>query len=153
MGFRLLTFGILAVVCFAVPLQTSGRAESSADTSAISLTVKTSRTSYAPGDTGELSIALSPIDGFHVNAEPPVRFVLDTSTVAELTGNVQQVIDARTGYLRKDAAIRQKFAVSKDAVSGTYTLSGSAIYFYCSDSEGWCRRNRHPVSFSLMVRK
>lgn len=106
----------------------------------------------ARGQTGEIVIVLLPADGIHINAEPPVRVSLDSAATVSLVGEPQQILDETTGYLDADAEVKQRFRVTKNAAAGTHRLKATITYFYCSDSEGWCKPFRHRVELPLLVK-
>ena len=115
-------------------------------------TVRIPNQPLAGGQTGEMVIALRPAEGFHINAEPPVRVSLDSAATVSLVGEPLQIVAETTGYLDPEAEVKQRFRVTKNAAAGTHRLKITITYFYCSDSEGWCRPFRHPVELTLLVK-
>ncbi len=110
-----------------------------------------SRQTYKPGETGEITITLSPAEGYHINANPAVEIALDKSAAVILKGEPSQVIDRANGYLSSRSPVRQTFYVPSSTAAGSHLVKGTVTYFYCSDSEGWCRRYRQPVSFTFTL--
>jgi hypothetical protein len=113
--------------------------------------VHLSRESFKPGDTGEISITISPAEGYHVNANPPVELRLDSTKAILFKGVLSQTTDRNNGYLSTRSPIRQSFYLPSTIKPGFHVLKGVVTYFYCSDSEGWCQRFRQPITLSFNV--
>ena len=112
-----------------------------------------SRQMFKPGETGEITITLSAAEGYHINANPAVEVKLDDPRLVILKGVPTQAIDKSTGYLSSRSPVRQIFYVPSTTSAGFHVLKGTVTYFYCSDSEGWCRRYRQPISLSFTLSK
>ena len=103
-----------------------------------------------PGTMGTLAVTFSPAEDIHVNAEPPVEFSISSSNVFRLSGSPSLRIDKKSGYLSTRSPITQQFVLDKRARPGRHQMKGRLVYFYCSDSAGWCRR--HVVPLDCVVR-
>lgn len=121
------------------------------DNEDVRLTVRLSADVLRPGQTADILITFAPAEDIHIVASPPVRLNIRSTRTIALSGAVRQVVDKRTGYLSEQSAVTRRFAVAKSARPGTYTVHGSVVYYYCSGSEGWCRKFVQPVEFSFTV--
>lgn len=110
-----------------------------------------SRETFKPGDTGEITITISPAEGYHVNAKPPVEFKLAGDKAILLKGPLSQVTDKGNSYLSTRSPVRQSFYVRSTIKPGFHVLKGTVTYFYCSDAEGWCQRFQQPITISFSV--
>jgi hypothetical protein len=105
-----------------------------------------------PGAASEIVLTIRPKKGFHVNAVPPVGFALDSGAVATLTDSLIAAQDTATGYLDVRSPVRQGFTLRASQRTGRYELAGTLTYYYCSDAEGWCRREKTPFSLPFTIR-
>ena len=119
----------------------------------VKLEVKLSRETAKPGGSGEIRITFAPVEGIHVNADPPVEFRFDSTSEVVLQGTPRLVVDKRTGYLSTAAQVKQGFLVPRTVKPGTQQLKGVITYYYCSDTEGWCTKFTQPVELSLTIIK
>jgi hypothetical protein len=103
-----------------------------------------------PGATGTLAATFVPAEDIHIIAEPAVEFNISSSKVFRLVGNPRQKVEERSGYRCLRGPVMQKFLLDNRARPGRHRLKGRLTYFYCSDSEGWCRKR--VVSFERTVR-
>ena len=104
-----------------------------------------------PGTTGTLAVTFVPAEDIHVNAKPPVEFSISSSKVFRLSGGPSLQIDKKTGYLSTRSPITQQFVLDKRARPGRHQMKGHLVYFYCSDSAGWCRRHVVPLDYVVRV--
>lgn len=118
---------------------------------ALRYTLKESR--LKSGSEGVLLMTLSPVKGIHVNLIPPMSFTFDSSAVLASAGTLVIPPDSAKGYLDATKPVRQPFRLSKPLKPGKHTVTGTFIYYYCSDAEGWCSRFRQPISLTLEVVK
>lgn len=119
----------------------------------VKLKVRAASSSVRPGGTFNVELRFLPAEGIHVNADPPVEFSLDPrETSLRLKGTPLMATDKGTGYLATGEPVRQKIILGPRAAQGQRTVKGTVIYFYCSDSEGWCNRQKQPVEFTIMVK-
>ena len=104
-----------------------------------------------PGNEGELLARFSPIEGIHVNVDPPVEFRFDSAQVLVLKDDIDLPLDKETGYLDHASPARQTFVVPTNSPPGEYLIKGKIVYYYCSDEEGWCTRFTQPLELTLKV--
>ena len=109
-----------------------------------------SKVTLAPGARAKIIFTLTPAEGIHINAEPPPAFTLDSMSIATLVGAPSMEKDNR-GYLAKDAPLRQSLVIAKNTATGPGSLRGELVYYYCSDTQGWCMRYRQPVELTLTI--
>lgn len=105
-----------------------------------------------PGDAGTLLISFIPRKGFHVNAVPPMSVKFDSLSPAELRDSLNIPQDTSTGYLNTAESVRQPFALKKDLKPGKAEIPGTLIYYYCSDTEGWCRREKESFTIPVVLK-
>jgi hypothetical protein len=134
-----------------LPGQAQAEADGGSDNSSVQCAVRFTRTTYLPADSGEIAVVLKPIKGIHVIVEQPVSFTVEFDSVLRLAGDIGQVQEKKTGYLAGGAELKQKFRLASSLAPGIYRLNASVIYYYCSDSEGWCKRHRQPVVLNLTI--
>lgn len=119
----------------------------------VRLEVRPASTTMHPGANGILEFRFFPTDGIHVNVDPPVVFSLDSGVVAVVVkGKPVMTTDAKTGFLSTMTPVTQEIVVGTRAATGPLTVKGTVTYFFCSDSEGWCNRQKEPVEFMIMVK-
>jgi hypothetical protein len=107
--------------------------------------------SLKAGATGQILVSLQPKKGIHINLDQPIQIKMDSAEVIASVGKPEiPVID--TSY---DASkpIRLRVTISKNAKPGKFSLRGTVIYFYCSDTEGWCSRFKQPIDVQCTVTK
>ncbi len=118
----------------------------------VRLEVRPASTIMRPGVAGLIELRFFPADGIHVNVDPPVKFSLDSATGLVLNGRPLMTADARSGYLSTTAPVQQKVTLGRKVAPGQCTVKGTVTYFFCSDSEGWCKRQKVPVEFTILVK-
>ena len=118
----------------------------------VKVDVRPPSTALKPGGSGEVEFRFIPVDGIHINVDPPVTFTLDTMTVVSLKEKPVMTKDAKTGYLSTSSPVRQTVVLARNAAPGTFTVKGTVSYFFCSETEGWCNRQKQPVEFTIVVK-
>jgi hypothetical protein len=106
----------------------------------VSVVASLSRDTLAPGAGAELLFTFRPKKGFHVNAVPPMAVAFDSAAPAKDGGRIVIPSDTSTGYLQSSLPVRQPFTLRASAAKGRSELKGVLTYYYCSDAEGWCRK-------------
>jgi len=117
----------------------------------VRLEVRPAPATMRPGSSGVIELHFFPAGGIHVNADPTVQFSLDSASALQLTGKPAMTTDTSTGYLSAAVPVKQNVALRKPTAPGSLTVKGTVTYFYCSDSEGWCNRQKQPVEFTIVV--
>jgi hypothetical protein len=117
----------------------------------VHVTVGLSRTTLRPGQTENLQIAFSTADDIYVIARPTVEIRLASTQLVTLIGSPNQDVDRSTGYISTRSPVTQRITVSKGTHEGTYTVKGSLVYFYCSRSKGWCRKQVEPFEIRITI--
>lgn len=102
---------------------------------------------------GSILITFNPADGIHVNADPPVEVAIEPNDVVTLDGDPDVTTDKETGFLSTSSPVIQRFLVSGSAAPGHYSLKGTIVYYFCSDTQGWCTKFKQPVTLTLVVAK
>lgn len=118
----------------------------------VRITITSEPDTLARDGGGTLLIDFSPMKGFHVNAIPAMRVVLDSASPAGLTDSLTITVDNATGYLDCRSPVRQPFALKKGTKTGGASVSGTLTYYYCSDTEGWCRREKKTFAIPVTLR-
>ena len=105
--------------------------------------------SLKAGATAQILVSLQPKKGIHINLDQPIQIKLDSSEVIASVGKPMiPMVD--TSY---DASqpIRLPVTISKNAKPGKFALRGTVVYFYCSETEGWCSRFKQPINVQCTV--
>jgi hypothetical protein len=135
------------VLCFAGPPAVAGPS----DTSFVAVEVRFEPSAVAPGGRAAVEIRFVPADDIHINADPPVAVRLDASPLHLPGGRLDVKTSGDEGYVDTGVPVRREVLISPDATPGAATLSGEVLYYYCSDSEGWCRRAARAFSLPVLV--
>jgi hypothetical protein len=118
----------------------------------VRLEVQPPSTALRPGSSAVVELLFTPVDGIHVNIDPPVQFALDSTTALTLTGKPAMTKDTDTGYLSTTTPVKQTIVLGKNIPAGRLSVKGTVTYFFCSESEGWCNRQKQPVEFTIFVK-
>lgn len=118
----------------------------------VRISVSVLNDTLAPGASSEIRILFTPAKGFHVNAVPAMALEFDSASPARADAGIVIPTDTATGYLEATLPVRQPFTLPKRAGRGPATLEGTLIFYYCSDAEGWCRRERMRFVLPVVVR-
>ncbi len=118
----------------------------------VRLEVRSTFAEIRPGASGVIEFRFYPADGIHVNIEPPVEFAPDSAAPVILRGKPVMTMDARTGYLSTTVPVTQQVALGQNVVEGPFTVKGTVTFYFCSDAEGWCNRQKQPVEFTIVVK-
>jgi len=118
----------------------------------LKISLETASDTLSAGATSEILLTFRPRKGFHVNAVPPMGFAVDSGALATLADTIIIHRDTATGYLDTRQKVRQTFSIVESPATGPYKLNGTLTYYYCSDAEGWCRREKTPFSLPIYIR-
>lgn len=121
------------------------------DTSFVAVEVRFEPSAVAPGARGAVEIRFVPADDIHINADPPLAVRLDASPLHLPGGRLEVKTAGDEGYVDTAVPVRHEVLIAPNAVAGRATLTGEVVYYYCSDSEGWCRRAVRTFSLPVLV--
>ena len=105
------------------------------------------------GDADVLRISLTPVEGIHINADPPVEVTLEKNTVVDLDGEPEMSTDKETGFLEVSEPIEQRLSISRKATPGWHAFKGTIVYYFCSETQGWCTKFVQQFSLQVNVTK
>jgi len=109
------------------------------------------------GSEATVAVQFAPTDpNIRVNEDPAPRLKLgpEQQVLAEKAppaGKKTRPADGEARYL--DAAVPLAFPVllKPGVAAGSHEVKASVTYFYCSKSEGWCRKGTSDVSLDVHV--
>jgi hypothetical protein len=117
--------------------------------------------SYLPprsaGAEGTVAVQLTPLDPHvRVNEDPAPRLKLDaTQQVLEETKAAPRrppaAAPGQGRYLDPTLPVTFPVKVSARAARGDHTVKATVTYFYCSKSEGWCRKGSADVDVPVRI--
>ncbi len=92
----------------------------------------------------------------HVNAEPAPRLALDPEQrllreSPRTAPPATRLAFPHGRYLDTRVGVRFPARVVPGAKAGRHTLRGTLTYFYCSVTEGWCRRAQDEVEIEASL--
>jgi hypothetical protein len=90
---------------------------------------------------------------FHITGDPPLTVKLEKNQFISLQGKPDISTDKESGFLSTSSPVEQAFHVSKKARPGEHILKGTIVYYFCSDTEGWCTRFAQPITLKLNIQK
>jgi len=110
------------------------------------------------GASGAVAVAfLSADPDVRINQEPAPRLKLDPGQTVLV--DRQPPAAARKGesagepkYLDTTLPVSFPVGLNPKAPKGEQTVKGTVTYFYCSKTEGWCRKGTGEVEFPVNVR-
>lgn len=119
--------------------------------------------SYAPpakaGGSGAIAVVFTPrATDVHINENPAPRLKLDpeqrvlVDKQPPAPSRVEPYDPAKVRYIDLALPVTFPVAVAADAPKGPQTVKATVIYFYCSKSQGWCRRGSTDVDVAVTVR-
>lgn len=117
----------------------------------VAFNISVSEKKLKAGGKGAFLITLTPQKGIHVNLTPPMNFTLDSSGIVAELGKIQPT--AKETLLDASKPVLQPFVLTSKASPGSSILHGTLVYFYCSDSEGWCSKFSQPFDVKVTVVK
>jgi hypothetical protein len=137
----------LAVPCTILP----AHAGEFSDNPDVALEATFLRDSAQCGDTVELLLTFRPGENIHLTTTPPVKFIPDSSNSAAPAGVPEGSADPITGFLSTAAPVLLPLKLGRSLPPGKRLIRGIVSYYYCSESDGWCRNFRQPVELPLFV--
>ncbi len=110
-----------------------------------------------PGGEAAVSVLFTPLDpAIRINQEPAPRLKLsvEQAVLVQKTVAPPPAVPAVPGearYLDTDTPIRFPIAIAPGASKGKQSVKASVSYFYCSKTEGWCRKGQSDLEFPVLV--
>jgi hypothetical protein len=103
-------------------------------------------------------VTLTPVlPGIVVNEQPAPRLKLDPAQVVLVdrqpprAPSTAPIDPSQARYLDPRVPVRFPVALAAGAPRGTHAVRASVTYFYCSKSEGWCRKGTGEISVDVTV--
>jgi hypothetical protein len=106
---------------------------------------------------GSVAVTFSPINpDVKINEEPSPHLTLDAAQTLlddrQPPAKVGAVADPeKIKAIDLSKPVRFAVAPRAGAPSGTHKVEATVLYFYCSKREGWCRKGKTPVEFSVTI--
>jgi hypothetical protein len=119
--------------------------------------------SYVPpskaGANGTVAVLFTPKgDDVHINESPAPRLKLDpeqrvlVDRQPPAPARVEPYDPEKVRYIDLALPVTFPVGLAADAAKGLQTVKATVIYFYCSKSQGWCRRGSTAVDVAVTVR-
>lgn len=109
----------------------------------------------AGGGEATIAVHLSPLDpNVRVNEDPPPRLKLDQGQQVLAEKPVARKPRPGKGparYLDPAVPVAFPVTVTARAARGEHVVKGAVTYFYCSKSEGWCRKGTADIEVPVRV--
>lgn len=119
----------------------------------VSVRAEIDQSDHEGSECGRVQFTLTPEDGIHINADPPVEFSLRENSPFVLDGDLYQHADPHTGYLSTSSPMTQNFHCPDRRGEGDSLLEGTLVYYYCSDEDGWCMKYSQPITLAVAAPK
>jgi hypothetical protein len=111
-----------------------------------------------PGAVGAVAVTFTPKDAdVHVNETPPPRLKLDPDQKVLVDkqpappARVEPFDPEKAKYLDLALPVTFPVAMTPGAPRGQQTVRANVVYFYCSKSQGWCRKGSTDVEVPVTV--
>lgn len=129
----------------------------------VKITAKAVKDTVRVGKEAWLLFEMKPNAGLHLNVVPAITLeLLDANNFTLLAkkftpDSTSKTLTTKDGYTIFDPQHAQpvSFAVKveKNVKPGRYPLKAKLTYYYCSDTEGWCRFTNEEFVINLVVVK
>lgn len=111
------------------------------------------------GANGAIAVRLVPTtQGIHVNDTPAPRLRLDPDQKVLVDRQRPEKKDVEVPadpalalFLDPDVPVRFPVALAKGVPSGPQDVSARVTYYYCSQTQGWCRKSTDPIQVTVKV--
>jgi len=111
-----------------------------------SISVKTNKKSYKPGESGVLTVKFKTGDKFKIPTEPQVEITLNGVTGGSLQGYPG-------GDYIESKQVKYSFTVGSSTESGsTITISGSVKFGYCNNDSGVCKIGTQKFTVKIKIK-
>jgi hypothetical protein len=105
---------------------------------------------------GAVAVQLTPVDPHvRVNEDPAPRLKLDAAQQVleekKAPARRSPAAPGQTRYLDPTLPVTFPVKVSARAARGEHTVKATVTYFYCSKSEGWCRKGSADVDVPVRI--
>jgi hypothetical protein len=109
-------------------------------------------------DAAAIAVTLTPKDrAIVVNERPAPRLSLDPGQTVLIDKQLPRlssgapVDPAQARYLDPRIPVRFPVALAPSAPRGTHLVRGSVTFYYCSKSEGWCKKGTSEIAVDVTV--
>ena len=119
----------------------------------VNVEIKFNKKQLKAGDTAQLTVKFIPKRGIYINANPPIDLKIDSSDTIIVKSKPEIPSSGKSDYFDVTKSIKQSFTLSKKLKTGTVSLRGTLTYFYCSNTDGWCRKYKHPIDMKIKIIK
>ncbi len=110
-----------------------------------------------PGGQAAVAVLFTPLDpDVRINQDPAPRLKLslEQAVLLQKPAAAPPAVPVEPGvarYLDTDTPIRFPIAMAPGASKGKQSVKASVSYFYCSKTEGWCRKGASEIEFPVVV--
>ena len=119
--------------------------------------------SYTPaakaGSDGAIAVTFTARDAdVHINENPPARLKLDpeqkvlVDKQAPTPPRAEPFDPEKVRYIDLALPVVFPVALAPGAPKGPQSVKATVVYFYCSKSQGWCRRGSTDIDVPVTVR-
>lgn len=133
------------------------------ETEEVKISASAKKDTVRAGRETVLVFKMQPAEGFHINAEPPIKLALiDTKDFTLAAEKFAPTANAKTlttadGYKIFDPKYTQPVTfivkVVKGLKPGKYPVKTKLTYYYCSDKDGFCSFKNQEFIFNLVILK
>jgi hypothetical protein len=109
-----------------------------------------------PGGNGAVVVVFTPRDAdVHINESPAPRLKLDPEQKVLIDkqppapSRVEPFDAEKVRYINLALPVTFPVTVAPGAPRGPQTVKANVVYFYCSKSQGWCRRGSTDVAVTV----
>ena len=118
----------------------------------VKLEISTSQKQFKPAARGEILFRFTPVEGIHINTDPPIAIDFEKNPNIEFIG-VSNVATDEHGYVNTKKTLAYKIRIKKETGAGTYTVKGKIQYFFCSEIDGVCNKIDEKIEVKIIVAK
>lgn len=111
-----------------------------------------------PGAEAAIAVTLTPeADGIVVNEKPAPRLSLEPTQAVLVDKQPPRAPGSgaadpsQAKYLDPQVPVRFSVALAPGAPRGTHLVRGQVAFFYCSKTEGWCKKGASEIAVNVPV--